>query len=244
MHSDLRHLIELQDLELTADRVRRRIADLPNALAAIDERLDGQRAAVAAVRERLAANAAARREIEKDLATVQSRLAKYKDQLMEVKTNKEYQAMQTEIAVAEEQVRGHEDRLLERMMETEALTADLKAAQEGLKAAEADAAREKQDLERERAALEEELQRTEAAHEKVAAMLSPPALSLFQHVAQHRKGVAVSEARDGHCTQCHVRLRPQVFNDVRRNDSIIQCESCRRILYYVPAAASAAAQQS
>jgi predicted nucleic acid-binding Zn-ribbon protein len=42
--------------------------------------------------------------------------------------------------------------------------------------------------------------------------------------------------------QCHVRLRPQVFNDVRRNAGIIQCESCSRILYYVPTAPAATAE--
>ena len=52
---------------------------------------------------------------------MQARLSKYKEQLMEVKTNKEYQAMQKEISVAEQAVRAHEDRLLERMEEAETL---------------------------------------------------------------------------------------------------------------------------
>ena len=52
-----------------------------------------------------------------------------------------------------------------------------------------------------------------------------------------RHGVGVAQARDGICTVCHVRLRPQVFNTVLRNDQIIQCDSCQRILYSVPAAA-------
>ena len=50
--------------------------------------------------------------------------------------------------------------------------------------------------------------------------------------------------RDGLCSVCHVRLRPYVFQQVRQNDAIIQCESCRRILYYAPppsATANAAA---
>jgi predicted nucleic acid-binding Zn-ribbon protein len=55
-------------------------------------------------------------------------------------------------------------------------------------------------------------------------------------VAKRRHGVAVAEARDGICTICHVRLRPQVFNTVRRNDEVIQCDSCQRILYFVPPA--------
>jgi predicted nucleic acid-binding Zn-ribbon protein len=45
----------------------------------------------------------------------------------------------------------------------------------------------------------------------------------------------MAEAREGLCVDCHVRLRPQVFNEVRRNDQLIQCESCTRILYFVPA---------
>jgi predicted nucleic acid-binding Zn-ribbon protein len=50
----------------------------------------------------------------------------------------------------------------------------------------------------------------------------------------------VAEARDGVCTLCHVRLRPQVFNEIRRNAQIIQCESCGRILYFVPSPAPSA----
>ena len=57
-------------------------------------------------------------------------------------------------------------------------------------------------------------------------------LSIFEITAKSRKGVAVAEAKDGLCIICHVRLRPQVFNEVRKNESIIQCDSCRRILYF------------
>jgi uncharacterized protein len=243
LNSDLQYLIHLQDLELNAERIRRRVADLPQIQAALDERIGERTAVVAAVKERVAANQAARREIEKDLAAVQTRLSKYKDQLMEVKTNKEYQAMQTEIAVAEQNVRGQEDRLLERMEETDVLAAELKSAEAALKAEQAEVAREKQGLEAERAALEEELRRTDAERQTVSSQLSAPALSLFQHVAKHRRGVALSEARDGHCTQCHVRLRPQVYNDVRRNEALIQCESCSRILYFVATTAPTTAPQ-
>ena len=66
-------------------------------------------------------------------------------------------------------------------------------------------------------------------------------LAMFEQVARKRNGIAVSEARDGVCTICHVRLRPQVFNEVRRNDSILQCDHCNRILYFVHGPAAAAA---
>jgi hypothetical protein len=240
MLSDLQSLIELQDLDLTAERLRRRIADFPASQAAIESRLHDLTAAVAGVKERMGASQTARREIEKDLAAVQGRLSKYKDQLMEVKTNKEYHAMQTEIGTAEQLVRQQEDRLLDRMEEAETQAAELKAAEAALKAGQGQAARERQDLETERSAADNELAKTAAQRASVTARLSPQALALFEHVSKHRRGLAISEARDGHCMQCHVRLRPQVYNDVRRNESLIQCESCSRILYFVPAPAAEA----
>ena len=51
-----------------------------------------------------------------------------------------------------------------------------------------------------------------------------------------RKGIAVAIAKDERCSQCQVRLRPQVFVQVRMNSGIVQCDSCQRILYYVPPA--------
>jgi predicted nucleic acid-binding Zn-ribbon protein len=50
----------------------------------------------------------------------------------------------------------------------------------------------------------------------------------------------VVAARDERCSQCQVRLRPQVFVQVRLNSGIVQCDSCQRILYFVPPPAAPA----
>jgi predicted nucleic acid-binding Zn-ribbon protein len=235
MHSDLEQLIQLQDLDTAADRARRAIGDIPQQQQALDARLADKQAVVTGVKDRIAAMQAARRELEKELAAVQTRLSKFKDQLMAVKTNKEYQAMQKEMAVAETEVRTHEDKLLDRMEEAETLATELKAAEAALKAEQAAVAREQSALDGERQRQEQELARLVEARAQVIPKLSKEALSLFERVAHGRKGIAIAEARDGLCTVCHVRLRPQVFNDARRNDMLIQCESCTRILYTVPA---------
>jgi predicted nucleic acid-binding Zn-ribbon protein len=237
VHPDLQHLIRLQQLDTDLDTMRRRIAEIPLQQQAMDTRLADQQATVAAVRQRLADSQAARRDIEKEVAGVQTRLARYKDQLMEVKTNKEYQAMQHEIATAQEAVRNHEDRILERMEEAEILTAELQAAEAELKRQEAAVAAERKVLDAEAGELEHQSTDAQGRRAALAAEISPQALRLFEHVSRQRKGLAVAEARDGICTVCHVRLRPQVFNEVRRNEALIQCESCLRILYYLPAAA-------
>ena len=237
MYRDLQHLIHLQELDVRAERDRRRVADIPVAQAALEARIAQRTAALDAVKQRIGASQAARRDIERDLAAVQTRLSKFKNQLMEVKTNKEYQAMQKEISVAEEEVSNQETRLLERMEEADALAAELKAADAALKAEQAEVADERRKLDAEREVVARDLEQTLAERAALVGQLSTDVLKIYERVAQARKGVALAEARDGLCSACHVRLRPQIFNEVRRNDSIIQCDSCTRILYFVPPAA-------
>lgn len=238
MLPDLQHLIHLQEIDTALDRARRRIADIPSLQQALEARAAERAAAVQAVQDRIAATAASRRDVEKEVSGVQARLSKYKDQLMAVKTNKEYQAMQTEIATAEGLVRSYDDRLLELMEASEQEAADLKAAEAAMKAEQGAIAAEQKTLEAEKATRAAELERLTAERAALTPQISREALTIFERVAHGRKGQALAEARDGLCTVCHVRLRPQVFNEVRRNASIIQCDSCTRILYFTPPATS------
>ena len=240
MHPDLQHLIHLQELDLAIDRFRRRIDEIPAAQQALDTRLASHTATVETARQRVAANQQARRDIDKQLAEMNARLSKFKNQLMEVKTNKEYQAMQKEMGHAQEEIGTHETHMLERMEESDGLVAELKAAETALKAEQAAVAAERSKLDAERATDQQELDRLATERTGVVSQVSPEAMKIFERVAHGRKGVAVAEARDGLCVVCHVRLRPQVFNEVRRNDQLIQCDSCTRILYFVPAAPAAA----
>jgi predicted nucleic acid-binding Zn-ribbon protein len=232
MHPDLARLVRLQQIEISTDHARRTIADLPDRVAGLDARLTADRDAVEAARARLADNQVGRRGLERDLAAVQSRLAKFRDQLMEVRTNREYQAMQKEIDVAQHEVRAIEDRILERMLEADERTDDVKRAQEGLATEQVALADERRRLEGEAARLGVELERALAEREALVAELPAALLATFEQVARGRRGIAVAEAKDGLCSQCHVRLRPQVFNELRRNDTIHQCASCQRILYF------------
>ena len=94
-------------------------------------------------------------------------------------------------------------------------------------------------VEEERATLEErgrelaaQVERHAGERAALVRELSADAAALFDTLTRGRKGLAVAEARDGRCMTCRVRLRPQLYNDVRLNRALIQCESCQRILYY------------
>jgi len=235
MSPDLQRLIRLQQLESTIAEAKAAIAAHPQRLAEADSSLKESEQAVAAAKERLKESQEARRNLEKDAAVYQGRLTRFKDQLSLVKTNKEYQAMQHEIATAQSDLSAVEEKVLERMLEADALTAELKRAEAALAARRKEVDAEKKALAEELSSVEARLRDAIAARAELVKDLDPKLIAIFEQVARVRKGVAISAAtRDGLCSVCHVRLRPHVFQQVRHNDSIIQCESCQRILYWIP----------
>jgi uncharacterized protein len=240
MNSDLERLIALQRLDSAADDARRRLADGPEREKALEARLEAASVAVAAAKARLAENQAARRAVEKDVAVHQGRLSKFREQAMAVKTNQEYHAIQHEIGFAQTEIKTLEDTILEQMMAADEISA-------GLKRAEATLSSEQKAVDADRKAIAAEAIEMSAALDRISAertdlvhRLTPQVLATFEQVARKRNGIAVAEARGGVCTICHVRLRPQVFNTVRRNDEITQCDHCNRILYFVPVTIAAA----
>jgi predicted nucleic acid-binding Zn-ribbon protein len=244
MHADLERAMALQRLDSSARDAQRRIAEVPERERALEARLEEARRLVAASRERLVVNQAARRAIEKDVAIVQSRLSKFRDQLMAVKTNREYQTMQKEIEVAQAEVRSMEEKILERMLEADDLTAAVKRLEAALLSDEKAVDADTRALASEVADLTALVDRIAVERAALVRALDPQVLALFETVSQRRSGIGVAEARDGICTICHVRLRPQVFNTVRRNEEIVQCDTCQRLLYFVPAAAPDLAEQA
>ena len=235
MSPDLQRLIKLQQLESTIADARATIAAHPQRLADADTRLNESKQAVEAAKGRLKENQEARRNLEKDVAVYQGRLTKFKDQLSLVKTNKEYQAMQHEIATAQSDLGGVEEKVLELMLEADTISADVKRTEAALATRQKEIDAEKKELTEELASVDTSLKEASEARAEVVKGLDARLMAIFEQVARVRKGVAISTAtRDGLCAACHVRLRPFVFQQIRQNDAIIQCESCHRILYWIP----------
>ena len=159
---------------------------------------------------------------------------------MAVKTNKELWAIQAEIERANADIQRLEDRTLELMIEADDLTSSIAAARQSLAEERTAVGDEQRRLEQERDRFQAQVERHAMDREAIVSDFSPRLLEKFETLIRGRKGIAVSEVHDGRCRACQVRLRPQLYNDVRLNHRLIQCESCQRILYFPITAADAA----
>jgi predicted nucleic acid-binding Zn-ribbon protein len=229
-------LTALQALDSAADAARKRVAELPAAEQAIRARTAAARAAGDAVKARIQENAQARRALEKDIAAVDTRLARFDDHKAAVKTNHEYTALLHEIATAKAEKDAIEERLLILMDEGDALAGELKTADAAVKDEQAKGEAALAALGREKQSLEAELTRLAAQRTAAAAGADARSLALYEQLLKGRRGVAVARVEGELCGVCHMRQRPHVLQQVRRNDSIVQCESCQRIMYFMPPA--------
>jgi len=231
-------VIRLQEVDHRLSELAREIAALPKHVAEIEAKLVSHERKLEADRAALAANQAERRKCEGAIQTQDEKISKLKDQMLQAKTNEQYRAFQSEIDFCQKEIRKSEDRILELMGESEALDKNVKAAEESLKEEKSQVEAEKREA-RERTSADEK-----SAHElakersAIVASITPATYQRYERVrkVKTRRGVAVAEAVDGRCTACNIAMRLQFYQDVKRGDQILACESCQRILYYNPPA--------
>jgi predicted nucleic acid-binding Zn-ribbon protein len=223
--------MELQSIDILISRLDKEIAALPKHIAAIDARLKSHVDQVESDKKVLAAHQKERKDSEREIGILREKIAKYRDQMSSVKNNDQYKALQSEIDFAETGIKGFEDKILEKMVLDEGLDKAVKTAQSKLEA-------EKKIVEKEKAEAAKrsaEDQATMAGHKahrlEVVAQISEKSYSEYTRLS--RKPPAIGEVRDGACSGCRVRLRPQAMNEVRFNRDIRYCESCHRIQFYV-----------
>jgi predicted nucleic acid-binding Zn-ribbon protein len=233
MNPDLEKLIRLHQAESELKRLDAELADVPRLQGKLDERLARDRGRLEAAREALETSQKIRRQNETEVQDLETRRSKYKGQLMEVKTNKEYTAMLHEIEAVEREIRSREDQILEEMERAETLTEEVAREEEAFRSVEKDTRDEAAELDTRKARLDKDHARVRGERDEVGATIPEEMLQLYQRVAKLR-GTGMAEARDGMCQTCHVKLRPQVWVEIRHNDALVQCAACNRILYYEP----------
>jgi predicted nucleic acid-binding Zn-ribbon protein len=233
MNPDLEKLVRLHHVDSELKRVQAELAAIPRHRQEIDERLARDRSHLDAAKAALEGSLKSRRQNEGSVQDLETKRSKYRGQLMDVKTNKEYTAVLHEIEGVERDIKAREDVILEEMEKAEGLAQEVKREEADFKAVEADAKREKGDLDARTASLGAEAQRLGKEHDEVAASVPEELLALYGRVSRQR-GTGVAEAQDGMCQSCHVRMRVQIWVEVRKNEQIFQCESCSRVLFFEP----------
>jgi predicted nucleic acid-binding Zn-ribbon protein len=242
MSPEIEHLIALQHADAEIRRLKAEIAELPKRVSAIEEKLADTKAVLEKARAAVKGDEAARRRYEIAISDLRTKISKYRDQSLEVKTNDQYKALMHEIQFAEQEIGANEDKILELMVNAEVRENEVKAAEAELKAETAEIEKEKASAREQTAKDEKELAEWNAKREAARSAVDPDLIRHYERVLKFR-GSGLAEVRDHKCTGCSVVLRPQTYNEVKTG-KLIYCDSCQRILYYDPSQEAPVEQQA
>src|SRR5262249_22065948 len=233
MLPDIASAVRLQELDNRLAELSKEIASLPKHIAEIERKLEAHQRKLEADRAALTANQKDRKKLEGDIQMQEQKISRLKDQMLQAKTNEQYKAFQHEIGFCETEIRRAEDRILDLMAESEGLEKNVKAAEIALKAEKTQVEAEKQQARERTEADQKAVKELEGTKKSISASMTPGVYKSYERI-RSRRGLAVAEVVDGRCSVCHISVRPQYLQDIKRGEQVLMCESCQRILYYNP----------
>lgn len=232
MAEQLDILKQLQAIDAQLYQLRNEQQEKPLELERVQAQVAAQEERAKAAGERLKTLQLSQKEKEIELQTREGHVKKLQGQLFQLKTNKEYAAMQREIestkadnSLLEEEILKTFDAidqaLKERQLEQDKQTQD----QQRL-------AKERQRIEGELGALGERIAQLERDRTTILPDVQAKTLTTYERILKIREGLALVPIVNDACGGCDRRLPPQVVNEVYLKATLVTCESCSRILYF------------
>jgi uncharacterized protein len=241
LNTELSKLISLQDLDVELKRLRADIESLPERRQKLERDFTESAREYFDLKEHLDTAKAERAALDTRLEAEQQKHQKFKDDLnkMTAPNIKVYETIMREIDVSKKAISSYETELLKLMERTEKLEAQVNERTPEIESRRIAIDRQIVDWDASAITNQQRLAVLIAQRGPMLETLGPVARLEYERLSRMKSGLALAEARDYSCQACRMKIRPQVFNDIRRSESVITCESCSRILYFKAEAAGA-----
>lgn len=180
-----------------------------------------------------------RRELEQQIESIGATINKFETQKLNVKTNDEYHAINSQIAHEKGKRSALEDEVLLSFDDEESATQKVNHLDIRLAEVKKQVATRQQELEARGTEDRKRLEELRVQREALVTEVDPRMLSRYEQLRPRKNGVAVTSVIRGSCGGCFSALPPQVSNEVRKRNAEIYCEFCGRFLINEPAGAGA-----
>ena len=232
MDIDFEKLIHLQKIDSEIRQITLFLESTPPLIEEIDKKIEESANRAALAKEKMAANQKKRRELEARVKDIRTQMAKYKRQLNEVKTNKEYTALLKEIESSEREIDHMEEEIISEMLAADDIEKEIKEAGQKFNIEKEKYNQEKEIISQQKKEMEEKTKELARQKDNLLPEIPSEQVSLYLKISRKKGGVALSPVKDDFCAMCHMRIRPQVLNELRDTNKLILCENCGRILFW------------
>jgi predicted nucleic acid-binding Zn-ribbon protein len=223
---------ELQKIDLELKSIKEGRDRYPKEMKKLEEKQKIERERIQKEKEKVESLEKTRRQKEGHLNLEQEKIKRAEGRMSEVKTNKEYQALLSEIDAIKEANSRMEEEILQVMDEIDELKKDLLKREKEvgviLEKIEVERKKLQEKIAHDEKAWNEKMERREVLSKQIESKL----LKLYNTLKEKRQGVGVVSAKNETCQGCFVNVPPQMFIEVQKNNILIRCPNCNRILYW------------
>ena len=171
-------------------------------------------------------------ENENKIKKVNEGIVKTKERMLEVKNNKEYQAMLKEIEIAESSRGEIETQIISLLDELDKLSVLVKKDEEILKQSRSKYEQEKKAMEDDLNAVDTDVANWEQKRIDLQRDVPDELLVRYERIKKRNKGIGVTSVWKSVCNGCHMNIPPQLYNELQRSDDLLSCPNCNRIMYF------------
>jgi predicted nucleic acid-binding Zn-ribbon protein len=241
MRQQLDTIVELQDALTRLREADQRLHGIPDWMRELHDEHSANQRDIDALQAAAEAAAHDRRAAEAVTADAQEKLKKYQQQINKVSTQREYGALLQEIDTVKTQITASEEQAFAALERAEKAQKELVERREAF--AELDQ-RYKSELARWEAEKPAVAKHAEELRTRVGELrqeLPRNISSVFDRILARHPGGALAPVkivvrpgkgqREWHCGACNYLVRPQAVVEIRNSGNLVQCESCKRILF-------------
>lgn len=224
-------LLVLQDRDKALRELRHDLERIPAEVARAHTRLQDVEAAFDKAHHALQETDLAIRKLEMDVKTRRDTIARLGIQQFETRKNEEYTAFGVEIENYKKQVNDLEDKELELMEQAESRKATLANAQAAVDATRKAVADEVAAYAQREAGDRARLVELEADRARLAALVDPDALALYERLLPRKFPPVVTVDHGETCGGCHMKLTTGTAAEVKSGRRLTHCDQCGRLIY-------------
>jgi hypothetical protein len=226
-------LVKLQEIDSEAQKLQSFLKEIPVRIGILDESLEKFVRSVEEDENVISELNKKYRIYESDAQMNLGKIQKSQEKLRSVKTNKEYQSSLKEIEDIKLKNSEIEDEMLEFLEQIERAEKDLRERKQSYSQIVDDTNREKDSIKRDTDQCKQKLAQLESDRNVVTDALDSTIFDIFYRVkAKQSDAVAIVEVKDAVCQGCNLNIPPQMYIDLQHRNSLKNCPSCERIIYW------------
>jgi predicted nucleic acid-binding Zn-ribbon protein len=203
-------------------------------VAALEQAVRAHETAVTAIEGELAALTTRQRDLEGRLTATETKMKDRRMRITRIRNDKELGLAKREVELLKEEAGGLETELLAVLEQVDAVTKRFEAAKAELASLTTARDTEAGQLRDTIGRLGAEIERDRGRRGELVEAVDGDLRRRYEMIFSRRGGVAVVPVRGGTCQGCHMHVPPQLYNLIQRNEQVILCPNCQRMLFWQP----------